>query len=111
VYNGDNVLRIGALPSGDGALNGENVVSPIDPIREQLSESEKLLELFKIIDDPDRWYDSLSYQQQILCKGWLLTGNRLFAKALLGKILPHQVDHAIRIAPLGGLSNPMVKFS
>ncbi len=69
-----------------------------------MSDEQKLLALFRIIDDPDGWWDSLNYQQQILCKGWLLTGNRLFADALLNQMLPEQVIDSFPVAPVKRLS-------
>ncbi len=52
------------------------------------SEQTKLFALLKMFHDPEAWFDSLSYQEQILCKGWLTTGNPAFGKALLHKMLP-----------------------
>lgn len=71
----------------------------------------KLMALFGIIDDPDAWWEKLSYQQQILCKGWLLTGNRLFADALLQKMLPERVLNRGPVASLESVPHLIMQVS
>lgn len=77
----------------------EYVVS-VNQSSQPYSDEEKLLAIFRIIDDPRGWYDTLDTQQRILLRGWLRTGNRLFAKALLNKMLPEQVHQRILVSPL-----------
>lgn len=74
-----------------------------------VTDSEKLLELFRIIDDPDGWYSSLSVTEQLFCRAWLVTGNRLFAYALLQKVLPEQVDYRVGVVPVEGFQNLVVQ--
>ena len=79
-------------------------------MNDQLSDNEKLIALFEIIDDPVKWFYSLSYQQRIMCKGWLATGNRQFANALLAKMLPEQISKPLRVAVFKSSPNFNVSF-
>ncbi len=65
-----------------------------------LTDEEKILELFRVIDDPDAWYEGLTVTEQLFCRAWLVTGNRLFAYALIQKVLPEQIDNRVRVTPV-----------
>lgn len=97
-----------------GHAGGEKVIihmrSKASHTQRSNSEEGKLLALFALIDDPDAWYETLDYQQQILLHGWLTTGNRLFAKALLNKMLPKKVDEPVLVSFGEGFQNTVMEI-
>ena len=75
------------------------------------TDQEKILALFAIIDDPQGWYEGLSYQQKLFCRAWLFTGKHVFARALLQKMLPQRLEERSLVAPVEGVQNLVVNFA